>query len=123
MTVSKVNRDIARRILLKNKIQRLRAADFAALISGLARSLTDKDVGFNHACTDVEGWFKSLAPYGLGLDAAFVEDMLYACNMLDEVGRFEHPLGKSFDDMLRTVLAPGQTFDKDTNEINDSRST
>lgn len=95
----------------------VQASDLAALLGGLTQAVHEPKVGFNHATTDVEGWMKSLAPYGINLDSAFVEDMLYACNMLDELKKFKHPQGKTFDQMLRTLLSPVETFDKLTNEI------
>lgn len=121
MTERRINREIAKRILTKGKLQTVVMADFAALLSGLLQSIKDKDVGFNHATTDVDGWLNGLAPNGLTMDVAFIEDMLYACNMLDELDKFEHPQGKTFDGMLRTVLMPGQSFDKETNSIEDKK--
>lgn len=113
----KRRKEIRRRIVLKSQRRTVSAADFATLIHSLCLAARDKDVGFNHATTDLEGWFKSLAPYGVTIDDAFVEDMLYAANLLNEVERFNHPQGKTFDELLSTVLKPKETFDREINTI------
>lgn len=107
--------------MLKGTTHNLQAAELVALIWSLNEAIHSPKIGFNHATTDVQGWLQSLAPHGISLDTAFVEDMLYASNMLDELGKFKHPLGKSFNDAVRLVLAPGETFDKDVNEIVSTR--
>jgi hypothetical protein len=117
MTEKRIKREIKRRVLLKGELMSVQAADLAALLWGLNQAIHSPKIGFNHATTDVSGWMKSLAPYGVGLDSAFVEDMLYACNMLDELKQFKHPQGKTFDQMLKTLLSPVEIFDKETNSI------
>lgn len=117
MTEKRIRREIKKRLVLKGTTHSLQAGELVALIWSLNEAIHNNKVGFNHATTDVQGWLHSLAPHGISLDTAFVEDMLYAANMLDEMGKYKHPLDKSFDDTLRLVLAPGEIFDKDVNEI------
>lgn len=105
--------------MLSGELMNVPAGDFFALVHMLLQSAKDSKVGFNHVSTDLSGWMNSFAPYGLNMDKSFVEDMLYGANMLDEVGRFSHPQGKTFDQMLRTVLRPNQQFDKFTNSISE----
>lgn len=117
MAERKTAKEIKRRILLSPHKRNVSAGDFAAMLVGLCVSIKDSKVGFNHATTDVVGWFSSLAPYGITINDAFVEDMLYGCNMLDELGHFSHPLGKTFQQTLATVLRKDEVFDLDTNSI------
>lgn len=117
MTAKRQKREIKRRILLKGVSVNISAENLAALLTSLTLSTQDPKFGFNHVTTDAQGWFASFAPYGVDMDQAFIEDMLYAANMLDEAGKFKHPKGMGFDDMLKTVLKSSEYFDKDTNEI------
>lgn len=117
MTVKRKNREIKKRVLLKGEVRNVPAGELAALLWGLVEAIHHPKIGFNHATTDVTGWLNSIAPYGLNLDSAFVEDLLYASNMLDELKKFKHPQGKSFNDSVKAVLKPGETFDKETNQI------
>jgi hypothetical protein len=117
MTAKREAREIKKRILLKGRKRHIGAGDFAALLSGLQQAVLNPKVGFNHATTDLDGWLRSLAPAGISLDEAFIEDMLYACNMLHELGKFQHPLNKNFDEMLKSILGVTDSFDKDTNTI------
>ena len=117
MTEKRLKREIKKRLVLKGTTHTVQAGELVALMWALNEAIHSPKIGFNHATTDVVGWLASLAPYGISLDTAFVEDMLYAANMLDELKKYKHPNGKSFDDTLRLVLAPGEAFDKDVNEI------
>jgi hypothetical protein len=113
----KRRKEIKKRIVLKSQRRNIGAADFAALLHCLCLAAKDEDIGFNHATTDLTGWFSSLAPYGVTINDAFVEDMLYAANLLNEQEKFVHPQGKSFDDFLKGLLKRGEVFDKDLNTI------
>lgn len=117
MTENRKAREIKKRVLLTSQKRNISAGDFAALLSGLCASIKHPKVGFNHATTDVAGWLASIAPYGITINDAFVEDMLYACNMLNELKLFSHPQGKTFEETLRTVLRPSETFDLEINSI------
>jgi hypothetical protein len=117
MTVARKNREIKRRIMTKGKQVNISGLDLAALIHNMIEASLNPKVGFNHATTDIVGWFSSLAPYGVTIDEAFLEDMLSSSNMLDEIGKFKHPLNISFDKLVSRVTTPTQKFDKDTNTI------
>lgn len=110
-------REIKRRVLLKGKTRHISAGDFAALLNGLTAAVLNPKIGFNHATTDLDGWLRSLAPVGISLDEAFVEDMLYACNMLSEDNKFKHPQDKTFEQTLKSILGNVEIFDLDTNSI------
>lgn len=117
----KRRREIKRRVVLKSQRRNVNAADFAVLLHSLCKACLDKDIGFNHATTDLTGWFNSLAPFGVTLNDAFIEDMLYAANLLQEQEKFQHPLGKSFDDLLKAILKRSEVFDRDTNTIQEGK--
>lgn len=117
MTANRIAREIKQRILLSGEVMNVPAGDFFALVYLLIQSTREPRVGFNHATTNLEGWMNSFAPYGLNMDKAFVEDLLYGANMLNEIKKFSHPQGKTFEQMLRTVLRPNQAFDSLTNSI------
>lgn len=117
MTEKRKAREIKKRMLLSHQKRNIAAGDFAALLAGLCIAIKHPKVGFNHATTDVAGWLSSIAPYGITINDAFVEDMLYACNMLDELGQYSHPQGKTFQETLSTILRRTEYFDKDTNSI------
>jgi hypothetical protein len=117
----KRQREIKWRIVLKDQRRNISAADFAALIHSLCLSHFDRDIGFNHATTDINGWLSSLAPYGVTINDAFVEDMLYAANMLQEQEKFQHPQGKTLDEVLNGMLKKTEYFDKDTNTIREKK--
>lgn len=116
-TENRKAREIKKRVLLTAEKRNISAGDFAALLSGLVAAIRHPKVGFNHATADVAGWLASIAPYGITLNDAFIEDMLYACNMLDELGEFSHPEGKTFTKTLATVLRRDERFDKEINSI------
>lgn len=117
MTEKRRNREIKKRIVLKGTTHTLQASELVALLWALNEAISHPKVGFNHATTDVQGWLSSITPHGVSLDTAFLEDLLYSANMLTELNKYKHPLGKSFDETLRLVLKPGETFNKDINEI------
>lgn len=117
MTEKRKAREIKRRVLLKGTLATIPAGELVALFWALNEAVHNPKVGFNHATTDITGWLSSIAPYGITVDTAFAEDLLYAANLLDELKKYKHPQGKTFDQTLKAVLRPGQTFDKMTNEI------
>lgn len=115
--MARKNKEIKRRIMPKGRQVSISAVDLAALFHNLINAAQNPKVGFNHATTDLIGWFASLAPYGVQIDEAFLEDMLSSANMLDEIGKYHHPLDYPFDKLVHRVTKPGQKFDKDTNTI------
>jgi hypothetical protein len=117
MTIKRKQREINKQIILKGKIRQIGAADLFALIAAFTQAAQNPKIGFNHVSTDITGWLASFAPWGLVMDDAFLEDLLYGANMLDELGQFKHPLEKDFDGMLAGILRPGEVFDKVTNSI------
>jgi hypothetical protein len=117
MTEKRKTKEIKKRILLRGRLRNISAGDAAALLTSLVAAIHEPRVGFNHATTDIAGWLGSIAPYGMTLDDAFIEDMLYACNLLNEIKKYKHPQGKTFEETLKTILKPGEAFDLETNEI------
>lgn len=41
-----------------------------------------------------------------------LQSALYAASMLDEVGKFEHPLGLTFHEFVKGIVGRGKKFDK-----------
>jgi hypothetical protein len=95
--------------------------DFAALLTSVVIGATYSRVGFDHILTDLPGWLRSIAPYGITLDQSFVEDMLCSGNLLNECGKFRHPTGKTFEQCVRTTVRVGQVFDAVSNTIQEKR--
>lgn len=117
--LTKEDWDAKKRLLLKKRTIVLSPTDFGALVFNFVKAARDPAIGFEHVSTDLFGWFKALAPSGVELDEAFVEDMLCASNFLYEKKKFEHPTNKSFDQMVQDVIGRNKKFNTYSNTIED----
>ena len=117
---SKDDFDAIKRLMLKRRTVKLSPTDFGALVFNFVKAARDPNIGFEHVATDLFGWFRALAPSGVELDEAFVEDMLCAANFLDEKKKYEHPTNKPFTTLVRDVIGRNKKFNKYTNTIEDA---
>lgn len=81
----------------------VRLLDLAVLLYAIHWAALDENIGHNDARESVQSLTKRLNRH-VYVDPNVVESALYACNLLDEQGKFVHPQGIGFETMLKRVL-------------------
>lgn len=90
----------------------------AVILSNLAIARKDKDVGFEDADRTYDEVIDAFTRGGtVSVKQEVLESALWACNLLDERGKFFHPSGKSFDRFLKLLLSRQERFNRDLNFI------
>lgn len=69
-----------------------------------------------------EELIKAVPEYLVRVDKRFLEAAFYASNMMDEDGKFWHPLGITFDEFTERTLQHRGTFDKYYNLIKENKN-
>lgn len=88
------------------------------LLTNLALARRDKNVGFEDADRTYEEVVDALHQgRSITIKQDILESALWACNLLDEQGKFFHPASKRFDIFVRFLLSSNEKFNKDLNYI------
>lgn len=91
--------------------------DLVVLLGNLCLGNADKDVGFEDARMGINTIISKLnhaPPVATKIYA--IENALWACNLLNEKGKFWHPMGIPFDRFVAKML-PDMKFDRNYNLI------
>ena len=70
----------------------------------------DPEIGFEDAWRTVEELVEALDNFNF-VYRNLLESALWCCNLLDEKGKFWHPMGLSFEEYLHTILKKDEDFD------------
>lgn len=90
--------------------------DLAALAFSIREVNEDPGIGFDDAAeTAMSAMRKMNKPFYV--DPELLETGLWAANMLNESGKFKHPLNYTFDEWVNKILHGRGTFDKTYNII------
>lgn len=95
----------------------INALDFFVLIHAVMASIQDKNIEWNHASKTYQTWFRDLSGLNLEISKEHLEDALYSANLLNEKDKFYHPYNKLFNNFVKSLLLPGEKFDKISNII------
>ncbi len=93
----------------EDRFLNITALDAAVLLMHVMDGLADKDVGFEDADKTYEQVRNSLNRTFM-LSKETIESALWACNLLNEKGKFKHPDGMSFEGFV-SKMAPKKRFD------------
>jgi len=85
----------------------MRTLDLAALILAVSKASKDPEIGWQDANHSLEQFYVRYG-FKVKIPVHFAETALYCANMLDEQGKWEHPLGWSFDHFLREMNLKNQ---------------
>lgn len=100
----------------KFKLQKsLSILELSILILNVALAAKDPDIGFCDADRTLEELLSSLN-FTFPIQPDALESALWSCNILDEKGKFFHPFGGSFDNLLKRIGLLDR-FDKRYNMI------
>lgn len=102
--------------MVPNRIS-IRILDLAVLLYHLRGSAKHPLVGYNDAEKSLIN-ITSRLNKTVDVDKADIERLLYASNMMNEVGAWSHPLGAKFPDWLKSLF--GNKFDTTYNVFKDS---
>lgn len=91
--------------------------DMAILLWHAHRAAQHPKIGFQNLHETVQEFRVRMERRRLPVHTADLEELLWCANMCDEENEFYHPEGKSFDDIVRSVLKTFWTFDKNLNTI------
>lgn len=94
----------------------VRLVDIATLLHNVMVAAANDGVGFEDAEMTVNDLVRRMNKRVL-LDPRLIESCLWASNMLEERGLFWDARGRSFDDLLASVLGGSHKFDKRYNII------
>lgn len=89
--------------------------DISILLLNTHKANVQPDIGYQDTIETIEGVNKRLNQKVL-VDPRLIESMLWACNMLNEDGKFIHPTNLTLDEFIKVVL-PNGTFDLNYNTI------
>jgi len=93
----------------------VRLLDIAILLLNAYKANEQPEIGYQDTIETLDALSRRLNQKIL-LDPRQIESLLWACNMLDEEGKFVHPTGMKFDDFVHRV-APGGDFSKKYNTV------
>ena len=83
----------------------LRILDAAILLMNIYRGAQSSKVRFEDAARTLEELVVDLhGKKGIRVQRSVIESALWSCNLLDELGKFWHPKGRSFDEFLKDIL-------------------
>lgn len=80
----------------------MRTLDLAALILAVSKAAKDPEIGWLDANRSLEEFYFRYG-FKVKIPLRFAETALYCANLLDEQGKWEHPLGWSFNHFLREM--------------------
>jgi hypothetical protein len=81
--------------------------DLAVLLYAVHQGASDDLVGFEDARETLESLTKRLSKRVL-VDPNLIESSLWSANLLDELGRFKHPNGLSFEEFAQRIVGRGK---------------
>lgn len=95
--------------------------NMATLLFNAAAADKDPEIGWGDTLETLQSTLKRMN-YFFFVDPSVIESLLWSSNMLDEKGKFWDPLGRSFDEFVKSVVIKG-VFNKDFNYVdwNDER--
>jgi hypothetical protein len=96
--------------------RQVKLRDLTVLIYNVWKGAEDRRVGFEDARETVDSIVAKLNKTFL-TDPSLLESGLWSCNLLNEQGEFWHPQGRTFDEFVREILAPGERFHRAYNVI------
>lgn len=99
------------------------ALDTVCVVWSFLRSTQEKDIGHIDCEYSYLRFLKALNNIRVHIPRNILERALCCANFLDEKGKFEHPLGITFDTLLAKILYRGERYDKDFNLIRRRRGS
>jgi hypothetical protein len=116
MTLKKLERRRKKEALLTGIKHTVPTVPFLALLILTARLADKQSSGWNHVSLTLKQWLRCLAPYGVEVDAAFLEDMVSTINEVRENKSIEC-LDRSVADIIREVTPRGHKFDSEISKL------
>lgn len=93
----------------------VRLLDIAIMLLNSYKASNEPEIGYQDPIETLDSLSRRLNQKTM-VDPRQIESMLWACNMLNEEGKFVHPSGMTFTDFIAKV-APGSEFNLDYNTI------
>jgi hypothetical protein len=85
------------------QLRPVRLYDVATLLHHVLEAAKNERVGFEDTHETLTSLTMKLNKK-IFLDPNLIESSLWACNLLNEIGGFSHPQGKSLEDFIKDVL-------------------
>lgn len=83
---------------------RITALDLVVLLDHLSRGAFHPEVGYENSEVPYKKMVRNLAERTIRIRVSEVESALWSCNLMSEIGKFEHPDGLSFDNFVKKML-------------------
>lgn len=99
-----------------NTVRPVRLSDLMVLVLNVKAGAKDRQVGFEDASYTLRSLLQNL-DHEVTVKTDVLESALWSCNLLNELGRFQHPDDISFSEFLTRLNI--KNFDKKYNLIGD----
>jgi hypothetical protein len=96
--------------------RRLSLMHVCVLMYHVWKAENDPEVGFDDAANTVLSMTRKLNRK-VYIDPAILDSAMWACNIMNEQGKFEHPLGLTFDEWTQRVIGARGHFNRDYNTV------
>lgn len=96
--------------------KRLSLIHLAVMLHHVWKAENDPEVGWEDPQRTAKDMSRALNRK-VFVDPAIIESAMWACNILNEQGKFEHPMGFTFDEWVGRIIDRRGRFDRDYNLI------